>query len=186
MVRSETDNRELRLNTTTLIAARIMVTLIGAPAVFVARAKRGSGGGYSSCSWSGGVPGRIGNRGSRTDDQTGTKPTSQLQRSPLPAGFVSWSCRTIDQPYASRSDEQQRADHRCRCACCRNPTNTTEDFSSAGILLLLLLLAAATVFYFLKMQRPSLPDFSGITGRDPSIDNLPNKAVRRNQTENIG
>ena len=47
----------------------------------------------------------------------------------------------------------------------------TEDFGSAGILLLLLLLAAATIFYFLKIQRPSLPDFSGVTGRDPSKDN---------------
>ena len=54
-------------------------------------------------------------------------------------------------------------------------SHTTEDFSSAGILLLLLLVAAATVFYFLKIQRPSLPDFSGITGRDPSSDNLPTK-----------
>ena len=51
----------------------------------------------------------------------------------------------------------------------------TEGFSSAGILLLLLLLGAVTVFYFLKIQRPSLPDFSGITGRDPSSDNLPKK-----------
>jgi len=53
-------------------------------------------------------------------------------------------------------------------------TNTpTEGLSSAGILLILLLVAAATVFYFLKIQRPSLPDFSGVTGRDPSNDNLP-------------
>lgn len=51
----------------------------------------------------------------------------------------------------------------------------TEDFGSAGILLLLLLLAAATIFYFLKIQRPSLPDFSGVTGRDPSSDNLRTK-----------
>ena len=49
----------------------------------------------------------------------------------------------------------------------------TEDIGSAGILLLLLLLAAATIFYFLKIQRPSLPDFSGVTGRDPSKDSLP-------------
>ena len=53
--------------------------------------------------------------------------------------------------------------------------NTTQDLSSAGILLILLLVAALTVFYFLKIQRPSLPDFSGITGRDPSNDNLPTK-----------
>ena len=47
--------------------------------------------------------------------------------------------------------------------------------SSAGVLLILLLLILAALFYFLKIQRPSLPDFSGITGRDPSIDNLPAK-----------
>jgi len=51
--------------------------------------------------------------------------------------------------------------------------NTTQDFSSAGILLILLLVAGATVFYFLKIQRPSLPDFSGISGRNPSNDDLP-------------
>ena len=51
--------------------------------------------------------------------------------------------------------------------------NTTGDFSSAGILLILLLVAGATVFYFLKIQRPSLPDFSGISGRNPSNDDLP-------------
>ena len=31
------------------------------------------------------------------------------------------------------------------------------------------------VSYFLKIQRPSLPNFSGITGRDPSSDNLPTR-----------
>jgi predicted lipid-binding transport protein (Tim44 family) len=58
-------------------------------------------------------------------------------------------------------------------------TNTTEDFGSAGILLLLLLLAAATVFYFLKIQRPSLPDFSGITGRDPNLPTRRSAATRQ-------
>jgi predicted lipid-binding transport protein (Tim44 family) len=55
----------------------------------------------------------------------------------------------------------------------------TEDISSAGILLLLLLLVAATIFYFLKIQRRSPPDFSGVTGRDPSSDNSP---ARRSAT----
>jgi hypothetical protein len=55
----------------------------------------------------------------------------------------------------------------------------TEDISSAGILLLLLLLVAATIFYFLKIQRRSPPDFSGVTGRDPSNDNSP---ARRSAT----
>lgn len=54
-------------------------------------------------------------------------------------------------------------------------TNSTLDMSSAGILLILLLVTALTVFYFLKIQRPSLPNFSGITGRNPSNDHLPTK-----------
>ena len=62
----------------------------------------------------------------------------------------------------------------------------TEDFGSAGILLILLLLGAATVFYFLKIQRPSLPDFSGITGRRPVQRQSAGKAVNHNQTEHIG
>ena len=51
------------------------------------------------------------------------------------------------------------------------PTRTAPG--PAGILLLLLFLGAATIFYFLKIQRPSLPDFSGVTGRDPAIDRRP-------------
>ena len=52
-----------------------------------------------------------------------------------------------------------------------------ETSNSGGILLILLLLGVATLFYFLKIQRPSLPDFSGITGRDPSIDNPKNRPI---------
>jgi len=170
----ETYNGELALDTTTLIAACIVVTLIGTPAVSVARAKGGSGGGYSSGSWSGGVPGGIGSCGSRTYDQTGTKPIIQLQRSPLSAGLAagvagSWIGHMLLGPTNS-SAQTTDAD-----APAPETNNTTGDFSFAGILLLLLLLGAATVFYFLKIQRPSLPDFSGITGRDPSNDNLPTK-----------
>jgi predicted lipid-binding transport protein (Tim44 family) len=47
-----------------------------------------------------------------------------------------------------------------------------DSSGSGGILLILLLLGVAALFYFLKIQRPSLPDFTGITGRDPSIDKL--------------
>jgi hypothetical protein len=172
--RNETDNRELLLNSTTLIAAPIVVTLTGDPSVSVARVKGGSGGTYSSGSWIGDVPGGIGSHGSRTDDQTGTKPIIHPQRSPLPvslgAGVAgSWIGHMLLRPTNSCA---QTTDADAPAA---ETNNTTEDFSSAGILLILLLLAAATVFYFLKIQRPSLPDFSGITGRDPSNDNLPTR-----------
>ncbi|TMQ28588.1 MAG: hypothetical protein E6K65_12355 [Nitrospirae bacterium] len=171
---NETDNGELVLNTTTLIAACNVVTLIGAPGVFVTRVKGGSGGIYSNGLWSGDVPGGIGSHGSRTDDQTGTKPIIHPQRSPLPAGLAagvagSWIGHMLLGPTNSSAQTTDAG------APAAETNNTTEDFSSAGILLLLLLLAAATVFYFLKIQRPSLPDFSGITGRDPPSDNLPTR-----------
>lgn len=115
------------MNTTTLIAAFIVVTLIGTPAVSLAEASGGSGIGYSSGLWIGHMLFGATNSSAQTTD--------------------------TDAPAAE--------------------TNTTTEVPiSAGILLLLLLLGAVTVFYFLKIQRPSLPDFSGITGRDPSSDTL--------------
>lgn len=97
-----------------------------------------------------------------------------LQRSPLPAGLAAGVAGSLigDMLFRATNSSAQTTD---ADAPAPETNNTTGDFSSAGILLLLLLLGAATVFYFLKIQRPSLPDFSGITGRDPSSDNLPTK-----------
>jgi predicted lipid-binding transport protein (Tim44 family) len=97
-----------------------------------------------------------------------------LQRSPLPAGLTAGVTGLLigDMFFGTTNTIAQTTD---ADAPAPETNHTTEDFSSAGILLLLLLVAAATVFYFLKIQRPSLPDFSGITGRDPSSENLPTK-----------
>ena len=66
------------LNTTKLIAAVIMMALIGVPAVSFAKARGGGfGGGYSSGSRSSGASGSMGSRGSRTYDQNGAKPIEQ-------------------------------------------------------------------------------------------------------------
>lgn len=119
------------MNTTTLIAAFIGVTLLGTPAVSFTEARGGSGIGSSSGSWIGYMLFGATNSSAQTTD--------------------------TDTPAAETTPP------------------TPEGSSSAGILLILLLLGAATIFYFLKIQRPSLPDFSGITGRDPSSDNLPKR-----------
>ena len=97
-----------------------------------------------------------------------------LQRSPLSAGLATGVSGSLigEMLFGATISSAQTTDADAPPA---ETNNTTEDFSSAGILLVLLLLAAATVFYFLKIHRPSLPDFSGITGRDPSNDNLPTK-----------
>ena len=113
-------------------------------------------------------------RASRTHDQTDTRPIIPLPRSPLsagfPAGVVGLSIGEMLLEAATSSAQTTEAD-----APAPETNNTTQDLSSAGILLILLLVAALTVFYFLKIQRPSLPDFSGITGRNPSNDNLPTR-----------
>jgi len=97
-----------------------------------------------------------------------------LQQSPLSARLATGVVGTLlgDMLSGATNSSAQTTDADTPAS---ETNNTTGDFSSAGILLILLLVAALTVFYFLKIQRPSLPDFSGITGRDPSKDNLPTK-----------
>ncbi|HSQ90913.1 MAG TPA: TIM44-like domain-containing protein [Nitrospiraceae bacterium] len=97
--------------------------------------------------------------------------TPILQRSPLPTGFTAGAAGSfIGGMFVSATNRiAQTTDDGAPVA---ETGNTSQDVGSAGILLILLLVAALTVFYFLKIQRPSLPDFSGITGRDPSSDNL--------------
>ena len=66
------------MNTTKVIAAIIVISLIGVPTVSFARARGGGyGGGYSSGSRGFGAPGSMGSRGSRTYDQNGAKPIEQ-------------------------------------------------------------------------------------------------------------
>ena len=69
----------LILNPTKLIAAIIVIALIGLPTLSFARARGGGGygGGYSSGSRSSGAPGSMGSRGSRTYEQNGAKPIEQ-------------------------------------------------------------------------------------------------------------
>ena len=97
-----------------------------------------------------------------------------LQRAPLSTGLAAGAAGLLiaEMLFSATNTSAQTTDADTPAP---ETSHTTEDLSSAGILLLLLLVAAATVFYFLKIQRPSLPDFSGITGRDPSSENLPTK-----------
>jgi len=103
-----------------------------------------------------------------------TTTTLILQRSPLSAGLAVGTSGSLmgEMLFGATISCAQTTDADIPAA---ETNNSTQDLSSAGILLILLLVAALTVFYFLKIQRPSLPDFSGITGRDPSNDNLPTK-----------
>jgi len=91
-----------------------------------------------------------------------------LQHSPLSAGLTAGVAGLLigEMLFGTTNSSAQTAEADTPAL---ETNNTTQDLGSAGILLILLLVAALTVFYFLKIQRSSLPDFSGITGRDPSL-----------------
>ena len=84
-----------------------------------------------------------------------------LQKGSLPAGLAAGATGSMlgEMLFGATNSSAQTTD---ADAPAPEANNTTGDFSSAGILLILLLVAALTVFYFLKIQRPSLPDFSEI------------------------
>ena len=164
------------------MAAFIVMALIGAPAVSFARARGGSGGGYSSGSWNGAKP----IQQSTTPRQPAAAPQPAPTARPAPARQPSFLQRPLLAGLAvgvagswigsmlfGATDSSAQTNDAGEPAGV--PDTTAEDSDSAWILLLLLLLGAGATFYFLKVQRPSLPDFSGITGRDPSSDNLPTR-----------
>jgi hypothetical protein len=95
-----------------------------------------------------------------------------LQRAPLPLGLAARGAGSVigEMLLGPTNSSAQTTEADAPAAETNKPS---EDLSSAGILLLLLLLVAATIFYFLKIQRSSPPDFSGIIGRNPSKDSLP-------------
>lgn len=175
------------MNTTKLIAATIVFSLIGVPTVSFAKARGGSSGGYSSGS------GSMGSRGSRTYDQNGAKPIEQsatarpaatapqsaagspaptvqptpatqpsfLQRNPLLAGIAGGIAGSwLGHMLFGATDSSARTNDAGEPV--GETGQATGASSSAGILLLLMLLGAGALFYFVKVRRP-VPDFSGIT-----------------------
>ncbi|MGA6826823.1 Tim44 domain-containing protein [Nitrospira sp. NS4] len=185
------DRKELLVNTTKLMASCIVLSLIGAPAVSFAKARGGSGGGYSSGSRSSSASGSIGSRGSRTYDQNGAQPIQQ-STTPKPATAAPQSAAAGPAPAAQPTPASQPSFLQ------RNPllagiagglagswighmlfgatessakTNEAGEAvgqaagpsSSSGLLLFLMLLGAGAAYYFLKVRRSPAPDFSGIT-----------------------
>lgn len=189
------------MNATKLIAAIIVIALIGLPSLSFARARGGGyGGGYSSGSRSSGAPGSMGSRGSRTYEQNGAKPIEQSV-TPKPSAATPPSASSSQAPMAQPAPARQPSFMQ------RNPllaglaagiagsyignmlfgaTNssaatTTETgetgttagggFGSTGILLILMLLGAGALYYFLKVRRP-VPDYSGISRSTPASGSL--------------
>jgi len=181
------------MNTTKLMAATIVIALIGVPTVSFAKARGGGfGGGYSGGSRGYSGSESMGSRGSRTYDQNGAKPIEQ-STTPRPS--------TTPPPSAASGPTAQPAPAMQPSFMQRNPllaglaagvmgsyighmlfgatessARTTdageavgetnkpaEGFGSTGILLILMLLGAGAFYYFMKVRRSPTPDFSGIT-----------------------
>lgn len=187
------------MNPTKLIAAIIVIALIGLPSLSFARARGGGGygGGYSSGSKGMGSPGSMGSRGSRTYEQNGAKPIEQ-SITPKPSAATPPSASSSQAPMAQPAPAMQPSfmqrnpllaglaagvagswiGHMLFGATNSSAATTTETgeaspasggFGSTGILLILMLLGAGAFFYFLKVRRP-VPDFSGIT-RSSAVSN---------------
>jgi len=191
------------LTTTKLIAAFVVVSLIGVPTVSFARAKGGSGGGYSSGSRSSGSSGSIGSRGSRTYDQNGAKPIEQSttpRQSTAASQPTAGSSAPTAQPVPARQPSfLQRNPLLAGIAggiagswighmlfgATESSAKTNEagehvgeadqaaGASSSTWILLLLMLLGAGMLLYFVKLRRPLPDFSGITRSSAVSGSLP-------------
>jgi hypothetical protein len=180
------------MNSTKLIAAIVVIALIGLPSLSFARARGGGygGGGYSGGSRGMGSPGSMGSRGSRTYDQNGAKPIEQSvtpkPSAGTPPSTTGSPAQTAQPAPAMQPSFMQRnpllaglaagfagswIGHMLFGATSSSAATTTETgetgttaggFGSTGILLILMLLGAGALYYFLKVRRP-VPDYSGIS-----------------------
>ncbi len=180
------------MNTTKLIAAFIVLSLVGMPTISFAKARGGSGGGFSSGSRSGGSSGSMGSRGSRTHQDNGAKPIEQsttAKPATAPPASTSTSPAAKQTPAAQPSWLQRNPllagiaggiagswiGHMIFGAT-DSSARTTENgeagakgeqaAGSSGpnwMLILLMLMGAGGLYYYFKGRRTPAPDFSGIS-----------------------
>jgi predicted lipid-binding transport protein (Tim44 family) len=180
------------LNTTKLMAACLVLSLVGVPTLSLAKARGGSGGGFSSGSRSGGS-GNMGSRGSRTHQQNGAKPIEQSTTAkpgatppqtaaapqtsqPAPAAPASWWQRNpvlvglvggiagswIGHMIFGATDTSARGGEAGEQS--GEPGREAGSSGPNGMLLVLLMLMGGGVLYYvLKGRRRAEPAFSGIT-----------------------
>ena len=172
------------LKRSTLLTVCIVAALIGMPTLSFAKARGGSGGGYSSGSRGGNSSMGMGSRGSRTHQDNGAKPIEQSTTA-KPA--------TTTPPATANNPAAQSAPASQPSFLQRNPlltgiaaglagswighmifgatesSATTLDGEQAppsnsfGWLLLLMVIGAGALYYFKKSRRIPAPVLSGIT-----------------------
>lgn len=192
----------LILNPTKLIAAIIVIALIGLPTLSFARAR---GGGYSSGSRSSGAPGSMGSRGSRTYEQNGAKPIEQsvtpkpsaatppsasssqapmsqpaparqpsfMQRNPLLAGLAAGVAGSyIGHLLFGATDSSASTTDAGEQVGEAATTSTAAGASNSTGILLILMFLGAGAFFYFLKVRRPVPDFSGITRSNAVSSNL--------------
>ena len=180
------------LNTTKVMAACLVLSLIGVPTVSFAKARGGSGGGFSSGSRGSSSSGSMGSRGSRTYQDNGAKPIEQsttarpstappssvasgpaarpapaaqpswIQRNPLLAGIAGGLAGSWIGHMLFGATDSSARTNEAGEQVGDNGQGGASGPS--GMFMLLLLMGAGALFFYLRSRKPAVaPDFSGIT-----------------------
>ncbi|MCS6297943.1 MAG: TIM44-like domain-containing protein [Nitrospira sp.] len=178
------------MNTTKLIAAGLVLMLVGVPTISFAKARGGSGGGFSSGSRSGSSSGSMGSRGSRTYQDNGAKPIEQSTTArpsttpptsavgnpsapsrPAPAAQPSWIQRNPLLAGIAGGLAGSWLGHMIFGAT-DSSARTTEGgegeqaaggSGSNGMLLLLMVMGAGGLWWYMRSRRTPAPNFSGLS-----------------------
>ncbi|HVG03062.1 MAG TPA: hypothetical protein VM842_09230, partial [Nitrospira sp.] len=186
---------------TKLIAAGIVLSMVGMPTLSFAKARGGSGGGFSSGSRSGGSSGSMGSRGARTHQDNGAKPIEQSTTAkPAAAPPPSSASNTpATQPPTAQPSWLQRnpllagiaggiagswIGHMIFGATDSNARTTENGENGANgdqgggasgpnwMLILLMIMGAGGLYYYFKGRRTPAPDFSGLRRSSPVSGSL--------------
>ena len=177
------------MHTTKFIAACLVLVLVGVPTISFAKARGGSGGGFSSGSRSG-SSGGMGSRGSRTYQDNGAKPIEQSSTArpaatppPSMAGNPSPAARPA--PAAQPSWFQRNpllagiagglagtwlghmifgaTDTSARATEGGEGEQAAGGSNSSGMLLLLMVMGGGALWWYMRSRRTPAPNFSGLS-----------------------
>ncbi len=192
------------MNTTKLMAACLVFALVGVPTLSFAKARGGSGGGFSSGSRSG-SSGSMGSRGSRTYQDNGAKPIEQsttARPSATPPPSVAGSPSTASRPApAAQPSWFQRNPLLAGIAgglagtwlghmifgATDTSARTTEGAEgeqaaggggSNGMLLLLMLMGGGALWWYMRSRRTPAPNFAGLSRSSAASGSLLAESTR--------
>ncbi|MBH0196413.1 MAG: hypothetical protein HP494_12665, partial [Nitrospira sp.] len=172
------------MNSSKLIAVCVVAVLIGMPTLSLAKARGGSGGGFSSGPRGGNSPMSMGSRGSRTHQDNGAKPIEQsttAKPSTAPPSTTASNPTAQPVPVAQPSFLQRNPlltgiaaglagswiGHMIFGATDSSAQTLDGEPASAsnsiGLMLLLMMLGAGALYLFKKTRRTPAPVLSGIT-----------------------